>query len=337
MKKAIITGIRGQDGAYLARLLLDKGYEVYGADRRSSDQVNWRLRAVGVQDDIKFVYMDVTDVNSVNRAIQDIQPDELYNLAGQSFVGASYTIPYTTSQVNAIGVLNVLEAVRCYSPHTRMYQASTSEMFGNGVYTMLNEESIFMPVSPYAISKLYAHEMVRCYREAYNLKCCSGILFNHESPLRGEEFVTRKIIKGVASISRGEQDKLILGNLDTGRDWGYAKEYVQVMRLMLIDVERNEDYIIATGKTYKIWQFVGMAFKEVGIDIVFNGTGIKTKGYYEDKLLVECSKEFYRPTEVYSLCGDASKAKVLLGWEAKTGLEELIAIMIEAELKRKDS
>lgn len=334
-KKALITGIRGQDGAYLAKLLLKKGYEVWGADRRSGDSSWWRLRELGVAADISFVYMDLMEQTNVIDVIKKIRPDEIYNLAAQSFVSASFEQPYVTTEVNALGVLRLLEAIRYFSPETRFYQASTSEMFGKAQTVPQNEKTPFYPRSPYAISKLYAHWMTVNYREAYGLFTCSGILFNHESPLRGLEFVTRKITYGVARIKHKLQDKIVLGNLNARRDWGYAKDYVEAMWLML-QQDQPDDYVIASGKNYSVREFAEMAFRAVDIEIVWEGEGVNEKGRdaKTGRILVEVSPEFFRPAEVDILLGDASKAKEKLGWEPKTSLEELVQIMVEADLKR---
>lgn len=334
-KKALITGIRGQDGAYLARFLLKKGYEVWGADRRSGDSSWWRLRELGVATDISFVYMDLMEQTNVIDVIKKIRPDEIYNLAAQSFVSASFEQPYVTTEVNALGVLRLLEAIRYFSPETKFYQASTSEMFGKAQTIPQNEKTPFYPRSPYAISKLYAHWMTVNYREAYGLFTCSGILFNHESPLRGLEFVTRKITYGVARIKHKLQDKIVLGNLNAKRDWGYAKDYVEAMWLML-QQDQPDDYVIASGRNYTVREFVEMAFRAVDIDIVWEGAGVNEKGRdaKTGRVLVEVSPEFFRPAEVDVLVGDASKAKEKLGWQPKTSLEELVQIMVEADLKR---
>jgi GDPmannose 4,6-dehydratase len=334
-KRALITGIRGQDGAYLARFLLKRGYEVWGADRRSGDSSWWRLRELGIAADINFVYMDLMEQTNVIDVIKKLRPDEVYNLAAQSFVTASFEQPYVTTEVNSLGVLRLLEAIRHFSPETRFYQASTSEMFGKVQTVPQNEKTPFYPRSPYAISKLYAHWMTVNYREAYGLFACSGILFNHESPLRGLEFVTRKITYGVARIKNRLQDKIVLGNLNAKRDWGYAKEYVEAMWLML-QQDQPDDYVVASGKSHTVREFAEMAFRAVDIDIVWEGEGVNEKGRdaKTGRVLVEVSPEFFRPAEVEALIGDASKAREKLGWTPKTSLEELVQIMVEADLKR---
>jgi GDPmannose 4,6-dehydratase len=334
-KKALITGIRGQDGAYLARFLLEKGYEVYGADRRSGDATCWRLKEFGIEDRIKILFMDLLEFTNVIDTIKSLQPDEIYNLAAQSFVKASFVQPFVTANVDALGVLSVLDAIKHFSPGSRFYQASTSEMFGKTQAVPQDENTPFYPRSPYAVSKLFAHWMTINYRECYDMFCCSGILFNHESPLRGPEFVTRKITIGVARIKNGLQDKIVLGNLDAKRDWGYAKEYVEAMWLMLQQVE-PDDYVIATGGAYSVREFVEYAFNSVGIEIVWEGEGAETKGVESrsNRVLVEVSPEFYRPADVELLRGNPKKAFEKLGWKAKTSFEELVRIMVEADLEK---
>ncbi len=335
MKKALITGIRGQDAAYLARLLLEKGYEVYGADRRSGDSSWWRLKELGIEKDVKLVYMDLLEPTNVIDIVKKIQPDELYNLAAQSFVKASFDQPYVTTEVNALGVLRLLEAIRHFSPHTRFYQASTSEMFGKVKEVPQNEETPFHPRSPYAVSKLYGHWITVNYREAYGLFTCSGILFNHESPLRGLEFVTRKITHTVALIKHGLATKLVLGNLNAKRDWGYAPEYVEAMWLML-QQDSPDDYVIATGQTHTVREFVEAAFAHIGISLEWEGEGVAERGLNKKtgEVLVEVSPEFFRPAEVDVLCGDASKARKKLGWQPRVTFEELVGLMVEADLRR---
>ncbi len=335
MKKALITGIRGQDGAYLARFLLEKGYDVYGADRRSTDQINWRMTELGIDGKVKIVYMDLLEFTNVTDVIMKLKPDEVYNLAAQSFVKVSFDQPFVTSQVDALGVLGVLDAIKHFSPETKFYQASTSEMFGKAQEIPQSEDTPFHPRSPYAVAKLFAHWMTINYREAYDLFCCSGILFNHESPLRGIEFVTRKITDGVARIKQGLLDNIVLGNLDAKRDWGYAKEYVEAMWLML-QQEEPSDYVVATGNNHTVREFAEIAFDAADIDIEWEGEGVDTKGINRksNKVVVVISPDFYRPAEVKLLLGDPSKAKKNLGWEATTQLEELVRIMVESDLKR---
>lgn len=335
MKKALITGIRGQDGAYLAKLLLEKGYKVYGADRRSGSSELWRLEELGILREVEFVYMDLLEHSNIVDVIKRIKPDEVYNLAAQSFVQVSFDQPILTSEINAMGTLRLLDAIRLYSPHTKFYQASTSEMFGKVQEVPQNEKTPFYPRSPYAVSKLYAHWITVNYRESYNLFACSGILFNHESPLRGLEFITRKTTYTVAQIKAGYDVKLIVGNLDAKRDWGYAKEYVEGMYLMM-QHEKADDYVLATGESHTIREMIEYAFKYAGFDIVWKGKGVNEKGIDRKtgKVLVELSPKYFRPAEVELLCGDFTKAREVLGWRPKTTFKKLIEIMVEADLRR---
>jgi len=334
-KVALITGIRGQDGAYLAKLLLEKGYEVYGADRRSGEGGFWRLKELKIDKDVRIVYMDLLEFTNIWRTIEKIKPDEIYNLAAQSFVGASFEQPILTSDINALGTLRLLEVIRTVKPDTKFYQASTSEMFGKVKSLPLNEESYFHPRSPYAVSKLFSHWITINYREAYNIFACSGILFNHESPLRGTEFITRKVSLAVARIKYGKQDKLVVGNLDAKRDWGYAPEYVYGMYLMLQN-DRADDFVLATGEAHSVREFIEEAFRVAGFEIVWEGEGLEEKGIDRKtgRILVEVSPEFYRPAEVDVLLGDYSKAKRILGWEPKTKFKELVGIMVEEDMRR---
>ncbi len=334
-KKALITGIRGQDGAYLAKLLLEKGYEVYGADRRSGDSGNWRLRELGIENDVKIVYMDLLELTNIIKTIEKVKPDEVYNLAAQSFVGVSFEQPILTSDVDAIGVLRLLEAVRLVKPEIKFYQASTSELFGKVQEIPQTEKTPFHPRSPYGVAKLFGHWITINYRESYNMFACAGILFNHESPLRGLEFVTRKITYGIARIKHGLQDKIILGNLDSKRDWGYAKEYVEGMWLML-QQEAPDDYVLATGETHSVREFVEYAFNAAGYDITWEGEGVDIRGIDKTtgRVMVEVSPEFYRPAEVDILIGDSRKAREKLGWMPNTKFEELVRIMVEADIRR---
>jgi len=334
-KRALITGIRGQDGAYLAKLLLDKGYEVWGADRRSGEGSNWRLKELGIEDEVKIIYMDLLEITNIKRIIETIKPDEVYNLAAQSFVQASFDMPILTAEINALGVLRLLEVLREIKPDAKFYQASTSEMFGKAQQIPQNEKTPFYPRSPYAVSKLFAHWITVNYREAYGMFACSGILFNHESPLRGLEFVTRKITYGIARIKYGLQDKIVLGNLDAKRDWGYAPEYVEGIWLML-QQSVPDDYVLATGETHTVREFVEKAFLCAGVEIEWDGEGINIKGIEKKsgKVVVEVSPEFYRPAEVDILIGDATKARKKLGWNPKTKFEELVEIMVKADLDR---
>ena len=340
MKKAIITGITGQDGAYLAELLLDKGYEVYGTYRRTASVNFWRMEELGIEShkNLHLVEYDLTDQANSIRMMMDIQPDEVYNLAAQSFVGVSFEQPLATAHITGLGCVHLLEAIRIVNPKIRFYQASTSEMFGEVQETPQKESTPFYPRSPYGVAKLYAHWMVINYRESYNIFGCSGILFNHESPLRGREFVTRKITDSVAKIKLGKLECLELGNMDAKRDWGFAKDYVEGMYLML-QAEKPDTYVLATNRTETVRDFVTMAFKAVGIELEFSGKGEdeiaidKATG----KVRVKVNPKFYRPCEVELLIGDPQKAKDGLGWEPETTLEELCTMMVKADMKRNES
>ena len=339
MKKAIITGITGQDGAYLAQLLLDKGYNVYGTYRRAASVNFWRIEELGIRNNpnLHLVEFDLIDQSNAIRIINEIEPDEIYNLAAQSFVGVSFEQPIATAHITGLGTLHLLEAIRIINPKIKFYQASTSEMFGKVQEIPQKETTPFYPRSPYGVAKLYAHWMTINYRESYDIFGCSGILFNHESPLRGLEFVTRKITDAVAKIVLNKQECLYLGNLDAKRDWGYAKEYVKGMYLML-QANKPDTYILATNRTETVRDFVKMAFKAVNIDLVFEGNGVNEKGIDKKsgKVLVKVDPKFFRPAEVELLIGDYSKAKQELGWEPKTTLEELCKIMVKADLKRNE-
>lgn len=339
MTIALITGITGQDGAYLTRLLLDKGYVVYGTYRRSSSVNFWRIDELGIQHhpNLHLVEYDLTDLGASIALVQKVQPDEIYNLAAQSFVGVSFEQPSTTAQITGVGVLNVLEAIRLVNPKIRFYQASTSEMFGKVQAIPQVEETPFYPRSPYGVAKLYAHWMTVNYRESYGIFGCSGILFNHESPLRGREFVTRKITDCVAKIKLGKLDCLELGNLDAQRDWGYAKEYVEGMWRML-QAPEPDTYVLATNRTETVRDFVRMAFKAAGISLEFLGKaeGELAVDVATGKTVMRVNPKFYRPAEVDLLIGNPAKAKAKLGWEPKTTLEQLCAMMVEADLKRNE-
>ena len=317
-KTALITGITGQDGAYLAELLLHKGYQVIGAERRASSRNRQRLDELGISADIRFRDFDLADQANMLRVLDDCQPDEVYNLAAQSFVGLSFEQPLMTGDVTGLGVARLLEAIRSVNPHLRFYQASTSEMFGKVQAVPQNESTPFYPRSPYGVAKLYGHWMTVNYREAYDLYACSGILFNHESPLRGVEFVTRKISLAVANIKLGRQKELRLGNLDAKRDWGYAKEYVEGMWRML-QQEQPDDYVLASGETHSVEEFVAAAFEAVGLN-------------WHDYVVIDPA--FVRPAEVDLLLGDASKAKASLGWQATMAFADLVSLMVEADLER---
>jgi len=335
MKKALITGIRGQDGAYLSDLLLKKGYKVYGADRRSGDSSLWRLKELGIENEIEHIYMDLLEFTNIYSIIKKIQPDEIYNLGAQSFVQASFDQPIFTAEVDALGVARILEAIRIINPKIKFYQASTSEMFGKVQAIPQNEKTPFYPRSPYGVAKLYAHWLTVNYRESYNIFACSGILFNHESPFRGLEFITRKITNAVSRIKYGLEEKVVVGNMDSKRDWGYAREYVEGMWLML-QQKKADDYVLATGETHTIRELIEKAFKYIGIDILWKGKGVNEKGINRKngKVLVEVSEKYYRPAEVDLLLGDSSKAKKILGWQAKTKFSDLVDLMMEADIKR---
>jgi GDPmannose 4,6-dehydratase len=316
-KRALVTGITGQDGAYLAQLLLEKGYRVFGAFRRAGTVATSRLDALGISDEVELVPFDLTDHGNMRRVIDATEPGEIYNLAAQSFVGVSFEQPVTTGEITGVGVVRLLEAIREVNPGIRFYQASTSEMFGDAPAPQ-NERTPFYPRSPYAASKLYAHWSTVNYREAYGMHASSGILFNHESPLRGTEFVTRKITLGAACIENGLQSELKLGNLDARRDWGYAKEYVEAMWLMLQQPTPG-DYVVATGETHSVREFVEAAFDAVGLD-------------WEQYVVTDPA--FFRPAEVDLLCGDTTKVREKLGWEPKTTFKDLVGLMVEADLRR---
>ena len=336
-KRALITGITGQDGAYLAQLLLEKGYHVTGTYRRSSSVNFWRIEELGiaVHPNLALVEYDLTDLASSLRLITSVQPAEVYNLAAQSFVGVSFDQPVTTAAITGVGAVNLLEAIRIVDPSIRFYQASTSEMFGKVQAIPQKEDTPFYPRSPYGVAKLYAHWMTINYRESYGIFGASGILFNHESPLRGREFVTRKITDTVAKIVLGKQDVLELGNMDAKRDWGFAKEYVEGMWRML-QVDQPDTYVLATNRTETVRDFVTMAFKGADVALEWSGSGEQETAHCArtGKQLVRVSPKFYRPAEVDLLIGDASKAKRELGWEPKTTLEALCQMMVDADLRR---
>lgn len=328
MRKALITGVTGQDGAYLAELLLGKGYEVFGGRRRNAQEDLWRLRLLDIHAKVELVDLDVTDLAGVIDVIQTGQFDEIYNLAAQSFVGSSWNLASTTTQINANGVLNLVDCIKRFSPHTSFYQASTSEMFGLVQNEIQSEKTPFYPRSPYGVSKLYGHWITKNYRESYDLKFCSGILFNHESPLRGHEFVTKKISSHLAEIKLNKREKLMLGNLNAKRDWGYAGEYVQAMWLML-QQEVADDYVIATGATTTVRDFVKYSAEALEFDLLWDGNGIDERGIDNrtGKVVVEISPDFYRPAEVDELIGDPKKAWDCLGWKATMTANELARIM----------
>ena len=336
-KIALITGITGQDGAYLAQLLLEKDYLVYGTYRRTSSVNFWRIQELGVDQhpNLKLVEFDLTDLSTAIRLLQSTKPDEIYNLAAQSFVGVSFDQPITTAQITGIGPVNLLEAIRICNPKIRFYQASTSEMFGKVQAIPQTEETPFYPRSPYGVAKLYAHWMTINYRESYGIFAASGILFNHESPLRGQEFVTRKITDTLAKIQLGFAQVLELGNLDAKRDWGFAKDYVEGMWAIL-QADQPDTYVLATNHTETVRGFVSMAAQAAGFNLAWQGAGEQEIGVdkLSGKTIVSINPRFYRPAEVDLLIGDPAKAKKELGWEPTTTLEELCQMMVEADLRR---
>ncbi len=338
MKSALITGITGQDGSYLSEFLLDKGYDVHGIIRRSSVDFRERIAHLEGLPNFHLHYADLGDSMSIVQVVSKVRPDEIYNLAAQSHVQVSFDAPEYTAGIDAVGVLRILEAVRLcgLSGSCRIYQASTSELYGKVRETPQSEETPFRPYSPYAVAKLYAHWIVREYREAYGMFCCCGILFNHESERRGETFVTRKITLAAARIAQGKQERLYLGNLSSLRDWGYAKDYVECMWLML-QKDRPEDYVIATGVQHSVREFATLAFRRVGIELRWEGSGAEEKGIDSatGRVLVEVSPDFYRPTDVVNLLGDPSKAVRELGWNpARTPFGELVRIMVDADMAK---
>lgn len=337
MKTAIITGITGQDGAYLAELLLNKGYTVYGTYRRTSSVNFWRIEELGIErnNNLNLIEYDLTDLSASIRLLQTTGATEVYNLAAQSFVGVSFEQPITTAEITGIGTVNLLEAIRIVNPQIRFYQASTSEMFGKVQAIPQKEDTPFYPRSPYGVAKLYAHWMTINYRETYGIFASSGILFNHESPLRGREFVTRKITDSVAKIKLGQLDVLELGNLDAKRDWGFAKEYVEGMWRML-QADEPDTFVLATNRTETVRDFVTMAFNAAGINIAYQGAGVNevASDIATGKIVMRVNPKFYRPAEVDLLIGDSTYAKNKLGWMPKTSLEELCKMMVEADIRR---
>lgn len=349
-KKALITGITGQDGSYLAELLLEKGYEVHGIKRRASSFNTQRIDHIykdrHESPDIYLHYGDLSDSSNLIRIMQEVQPDEVYNLGAQSHVLVSFECPEFTADVNALGTLRLLEAIRFLGleKKTRFYQASTSELYGLVQHIPQKETTPFYPRSPYAVAKLYAYWTTVNYREAYGIYACNGILFNHESPRRGETFVTRKITRGLSNIAQGLEKKLYLGNMDSLRDWGHARDYVR-MQWMMLQQERPEDFVIATGKQYSVRQFIEFSAKELGITLRFEGEGVDEKGYVSaiegdmapalkvNDQILEVDSDYFRPTEVETLLGDATRAKEKLGWEAEISLETMISEMVAADFK----
>lgn len=338
-KTSLITGVTGQDGSYLAELLLDKGYEVHATMRRASTFNTERIEHIMDHERLHLHYGDVTDPSNVSRLIAEIQPDEIYNLAAQSHVAVSFEVPHYTANVDALGTLTILEAMRVHCPNAKFYQASTSELYGGMDYNknsegMYNENTPFHPRSPYGVAKLYGFWIIKNYRESYGLFACNGILFNHESERRGKTFVTRKVTTNLVQVKKGKRDVLKIGNLDAERDWGHAQEYINGMFLML-QQDKPEDFVLATGKSYKVRTFIEMTAKHLGWNIEWKGEGVDEKGYDKatGKLLVEVDSKYFRPAEVDKLIGDPSKAKKILGWEAKIDLDELVKRMVKHDLE----
>lgn len=332
MKRALITGITGQDGSYLAELLLEKGYEVYGIMRRKSTVDYGNIEHL--KDMVTLIYADMTDVVSLIAAMKQSQADEVYNLAAQSFVATSWDTPLGTAEIDALGVTNMLEAIRIVKPETRFYQASTSEMFGEVQEIPQKETTPFYPRSPYGVAKLYGHWITKNYRESYNMYACSGILFNHESERRGEEFVTRKISMAVAKIKAGKQDCVELGNLSAKRDWGHSRDYVKAMWLML-QQDEPDDYVISTGETHEVREFVTLAFKAADIDVEWHGEGVNEYATIAgtEKVVVKVNEKFYRPAEVELLLGCCEKAERKLGWNREVSYEQLVTLMVENDIR----
>ena len=334
-KRALITGITGQDGAYLSNLLLNKGYEVYGAVRRTSSINTGRLFELGILENINIVTMDLSEITNIQRVIEKIEPDEIYNLAAQSFVQTSFDQPIYTSEIDAIGVSRILEVIRTMGGKSKFYQASTSEMFGKVQDSPQTEKTAFYPRSPYGVSKLYGHWMTVNYREAWNIHACSGILFNHESPLRGIEFVTRKISLGVAEIAKGKKEDISLGNLNAERDWGFAGDYVEAMWLML-QQKSPKDFIIATGETHSVRHFAEKAFSVIDVNIEWDSNDDVELGMCKKsgKVLIKVNKEYNRPAETDHLLGDATLAKNEIGWEPTINFNDLVEMMVKKDLLR---
>ena len=333
-KTALVTGVSGQDGAYLAQYLIKKNYNVIGTDRRSARASNWRLKRLGIENKVTFEEMEISEIYEIDRIFNKYNFDEVYNLAAQSFVGTSFNSPLNTANITGLGVLRILETIKTKNKKIKFYQASSSEMFGEVLENFQNEKTPLNPQSPYAISKVFGHYMTKNYRQSYGIYAVSGILFNHESPLRGEEFVTRKIIIGLIKIIKGDLNHLELGNIYAKRDWGFAKEYVEAMWLML-QQRKPEDFVISTGKTYSIKDFINKATKILNLKTKWSGKGLNEKLINTDdgKTIVKINSKFFRPAEVNILKGNAMKANKKLKWVPKTNLEDLIKIMINEEVK----
>ena len=334
-KKALITGVSGQDGAYLAQFLLDQGYEVFGAYRRSSSPHAWRLRELGIEERVKFVPIDLLEYSNIQSLVREIRPNEFYNLGAQSFVAESFAQPLYTSDVGGLGVLRCLQVIRDVDPEIRFYQASTSEMFGKAREVPQNESTPFYPRSPYGVAKLFGHWITTNYRESYGIHATSGILFNHESPLRGMEFVTRKITHTLALIRHGQANGLQLGNIESCRDWGYAGDYVRGMWLM-VQSEPADDFVLATGKAHSVREFVDRAAKFYGFDLEWSGEGVGTQARDRKtgKLIVSVNPQFYRPAEVDHLVGNPAKARSILGWQPETDFDALVEMMARSDFDR---
>ncbi len=332
-KKVLITGITGQDGAYLSKLLIRKGYIVYGAFRKSSILNDWRLKTLEVIDNINFVEFDYLDLPKIIKTIDMIEPEIIFNLAAQSSVATSFEKPLLTSNINGLGTLRILEAVRIINRKIKVYQASSSEMFGESISRLQNEETPFHPKSPYGMSKLFAHLAIKNYRETYGMFVCSGILFNHESPLRGKDYVTKKIVSGLTKIKFEKQNVLKIGNIENKRDWGYAKDYVDGI-YKIISANQPDDFVLATGESHSIKEFCEITAKYLEINLVWEGKGINLKGINKKNgnKIIEIDKSFYRPTDVSNLIGDTSKAKTKISWYPETNFEKLIEIMVQYEL-----
>ena len=334
-KTALITGVSGQDGAYLSKLLLKKGYRVIGGERRSASGSLWRLKDLNIENDVEITDFELSEFTNIYRTIEKYKPNEIYNLAAQSFVGASFEMPTMTSDITGLGVSRILEAIRQINPDIKFYQASSSEMFGKVSETPQTENTPFYPRSPYGIAKLFGHWMTINYKEAYNIFACSGILFNHESPLRGEQFVTKKITMGLSKIKLGLIEYLELGNLDSKRDWGYAGDYVEAMYLMLQN-DKPDNYVISTGETFSVKDFINTSCNELRIDIEWQGSGIDETAIDKKtgKSIIRINPKFYRPTEVDLLLGNSTKAKKMLKWKPKTNFYELVSKMIEYDYNK---
>ena len=334
-KSALVTGISGQDGAYLAKLLLEKGYKVIGGERRSASSTLWRLNELGISNDIEIVDFELSEFTNIFRVIDKLQPNEIYNLAAQSFVAASFEMPTMTSDVTGLGVIRILESIRQINQDIKFYQASSSEMFGKVSETPQNENTKFYPRSPYGVAKLYGHWITINYRDSYNLFACSGILFNHESPLRGHQFVTKKITMALSRIKLGLQNVLELGNIESKRDWGFAGDYVKGMYLML-NHSKPDDYVLATNETHSVREFIEIACKNLSIDLEWKGKGVDEVGIDKSsgKVIISINPKFYRPAEVDLLLGDSTKARNILGWNTKTSFQELVSMMVKSDYDR---